>query len=583
MASPKTKVGLIGGTIAAATIGGAVFLASSSDINVAVGGDVQAAINGAGCSSTVVLEAGQAYAFNGTLPNKDCGEQWITIQSSRANELPEGVRVTPSQSHLLAKLQSTVNAEPVVKTAPGAHHYRFIGIQFETRDEGVFVYDLVRFGEGRQTQDLPEEVPHHIEVLRSMVPGRANQQTQRGISLNCRDCGVRDSYIAGIAGAGMDTQAICVWNTPGPFHIINNFLEATGEVVMLGGVDPANEAFIPSNGEIRRNHLFKRLSWKSPPYYTIKNLLEIKNGRNITIDGNVLENNWGGTRPDGGDWGQSGIAVLFTVRNQEGTAPWSIISNVSFTNNIVKNAPGALNFLGSDNEKPSAQASAARVANNVFDGITGTFITINGYLDVTVENNTHLQTCGEGCNTILFYGSALSHRFIYRNNVTQEKPYGIRDENGTAEGTAALAKWAPGYVFSGNVMATPYTKNPEGNEYLPALTITSDYRTPYTGKGADIDALNAAQAGVGPPSQPSPTSTVVPLPSLIPSPTPVPSPSPTPTLPAPSPTGTPTPVPQPSPTVSPTPLRFCRSGERPGTPPVCRCRNGMLGNSGKCR
>jgi hypothetical protein len=30
-------------------------------------------------------------------------------------------------------------------------------------------------------------------------------------------------------------------------------------------------------------------------------------------------------------------------------------------------------------------------------------------------------------------------------------------------------------------------------------------------------------------------------------------------------------------------LPFCRSGERPGTPPRCRCRNGFIGGSGKCR
>jgi len=43
------------------------------------------------------------------------------------------------------------------------------------------------------------------------------------------------------------------------------------------------------------------------------------------------------------------------------------------------------------------------------------------------------------------------------------------------------------------------------------------------------------------------------------------------------------PTPTPTPTASPTPLPYCVSGGRPGTPPTCRCRNGFLGNSGKCR
>jgi len=96
----------------------------------------------------------------------------------------------------------------------------------------------------------------------------------------------------------------------------------------------------------------------------------------------------------------------------------------------------------------------------------------------------------------------------------------------------------------------------------------------------------------GPCAQPSSSPTPTPTPQPSPQPTPVPSPSPGPTpmptptptpVPTPLPTPTPTPTPSPLPSPTPTPLRWCVSGERPGNPPVCRCRNGMLGNSGKCR
>ena len=46
-------------------------------------------------------------------------------------------------------------------------------------------------------------------------------------------------------------------------------------------------------------------------HWSVKNLLELKMGRNVIIDGNVLENSWGDA--------QIGYAVLFTVRNQDGT------------------------------------------------------------------------------------------------------------------------------------------------------------------------------------------------------------------------------------------------------------------------
>lgn len=570
------QTGIIGGALAltaAATV--MTFVMMSGPTRVAPGESLQAAINSAQCGEVIEVDAGAVYDANVILPKKDCAE-FITIQSSRAGELPQGQRIDPvTHGPMLAKLQSVVNAEPVIHAGAGAHHYKFIGVEISTRDEGVFVYDLVRFGQGRQTQTTLDSVPHHLVIDRSYIHGTRDQYTQRGVTLNCADCSVINSHISNIKATGMDTQAVCGWNGTLRAQVMNSYLEAAGENVMWGGADPANESMIPTLIEVRRNHIRKPVEWKGKGY-TIKNLVELKNCIGCTVDANTIENNWGGE-------GQSGIGVLATVRNQEGSAPYSIIENFTFTNNIVKNTVGALNFLGTDNEKPSRKSHGALVRNNVFDQ-SGAFLTISGYDDVIIENNTHLQSCVEGCNTIVFYGSGVSNGFIYRNNVTQEKAYGIRDENGV-EGATALEQRAPGYQFVNNVIATPYTKNPQGNgnEYPVNLMITGDYRVPYTGKGADVDAILAAMAGAGP-TPPTPTVTPVSSPSPTPSVSPIASPSPT-GIPVPTATATPVPTvtPTPTPVSSPTPLRFCASGERPGNPPKCRCRAGMIGNSGKCR
>lgn len=578
------QTGIIGGALALAAGTVTMFALLGGATRVAPGESLQAAINSAQCGAVIEVDAGAVYDANITLPKKDCTE-FITIQSSRAGELPQGQRIDPTvHGSLLAKLQSVVNAEPVIQTAAGAHHYKFIGVEISTRDEGVFVYDLVRFGGGRQEQATPESVPHHLVIDRSYIHGTRDQHTQRAVTLNCADCQVVNSYISNIKAPGMDTQAVCGWNGTLRAQVMNSYLEAAGENVMFGGADPASEQLNPTLIEVRRNHIRKPMEWKGKGY-TIKNLVELKNCVGCTVDANTIENNWGGE-------GQSGIGVLATVRNQEGSAPYSVIENFIFTNNIVKNMVGALNFLGTDNEQPSRKSRGALVRNNIFEQ-SGAFITISGFDDVIIENNTHLQTCTEGCNTIVFYGQEVSNGFIYRNNVTQEKPYGIRDENGV-EGVTALEQRAPGYVMTGNVIATPYTKNPPGNEYPASLTITSDYRTPYAGKGADVDAILAAMAGTGPsqptPTLPTPSPSVTASVTVSPSPTPIPSPSPSATsTPAPLPTATaqPTATPRPSPVVSPSPiaspLPFCRSGERPGNPPRCRCRFGFQGNSGKCR
>ena len=312
----------------------------------------------------IELEAGKVYQGPIRLPAKS-GDSFITIQSSRAAELPEGVRVGPAQSALLAKLQSSTPGEAVIKTAPSSAHYRFVGLDVATTTANVLVYDLVRIGDTRQTAG---EVPHDIVIDRSWIHGFDTQEVQRGVSLNGSEITVSNSYISEIHGRGYDTQAICGWNGPGPFHIINNYLEAAGENILFGGADPSISNLVPSNIEIRRNYLFKPLRWKmSDPSYagihwSVKNLLEIKMGRNIIIDGNVMENSWGDA--------QIGYAVLFTVRNQDGKAPWATIENVSFTNNTVKNSEQGFQLLGSDNLNISQRASGLQITNNLFTGIS---------------------------------------------------------------------------------------------------------------------------------------------------------------------------------------------------------------------
>ncbi len=51
---------------------------------------------------------------------------------------------------------------------------------------------------------------------------------------------------------------------PGPFRIINNQLEATGENILFGGVDPSVPNLVPTGIEVRRNTITKPLAWRNP-------------------------------------------------------------------------------------------------------------------------------------------------------------------------------------------------------------------------------------------------------------------------------------------------------------------------------
>jgi hypothetical protein len=196
------------------------------------------------------------------------------------------------------------------------------------------------------------DLPHDIIFDRCYVHGDAQKGARRGLALNANSVAIIDSYLSDFKEDGADSQAIAGWNGPGPFLIVNNYLEAAGENVLFGGADPPTRDLVPSDIEIRRNHFSKSLWWRigHPTYagtpWTVKNLLELKNARRVLVEGNVFDQNWG--------HGQTGFAILFTVRNQHGTAPWSAAEDVTFRRNIVRHTGSGVNILGRD-QKPRQQ------------------------------------------------------------------------------------------------------------------------------------------------------------------------------------------------------------------------------------
>ena len=400
-------------------------------INVPAGGDLQAAINSAQPGDTIQL--GGKVICSCVLPSKS-GSTYIMIQGGA--------------------VESRNSTESAFNAAPGSHHWQLSGVDISPNPNGQ-AYDIVKIGDRDFTVD---QIPHDFIIENSKIHGAPTQEVQRGIGLNGATITVRKNQIYNIHGQGYDTQGVAGFWGPGPYSITDNDIQAAGENILFGGSDPKIAGMIPSNIEIRRNHVWKPLSWKvgDPSYagyhWTVKNLLELKNAKNVTIDGNVFENNWVD--------GQSGIPILFTVRNQDCTAPWSTVQNVTFTNNTVKGGVGALNFLGKDNEaepaygkctntatQGSVRGTDVKVANNVFDVLAGNpFLTLNGFYNVTLDRNTHLQKN----NLTTLYGEQ-SLGFKYTNNLTSDNDYGIYGE-GAIPGVPALNKMTPGWVFSGNVV-----------------------------------------------------------------------------------------------------------------------------------
>src|SRR5437879_11975265 len=105
---------------------------TGATITVPAGGDFQAALNRAQPGDQILLAAGATYTGPFTLPVK-AGNRWILIRSATADaNLPaEGQRMKPSYAAVLPKIVSP-DMGPAIQTAPGAHHYRFLGVEITT-------------------------------------------------------------------------------------------------------------------------------------------------------------------------------------------------------------------------------------------------------------------------------------------------------------------------------------------------------------------------------------------------------------------------------------------------------------------
>jgi hypothetical protein len=474
-------------------------------IRVHDGDDLQDAIDVAQLGDTIILDAGATFKGPFTLPKKT-GTGWVTIRTSTQDkQFPApGTRVSPSHAALMPKLISWKGGG-VVLADRGAHHYRFIGIEV-TPSEGTYLYSLMFFGTNRE-QTL-EELPHHIIVDRCYIHGDPKKGSRRGVALNGRHIAVIDSYVSDFKEVGGDSQAIIGWGGAGPFKISNNYLEGAGENIMFGGGDPVIKDLVPSDIEVRGNLMVKPLRWKKnePGFegtqWTVKNLFELKNARRIIVEGNVMEHSW--------EESQSGFAVIFTVRNQDGKAPWSVVEDVQFVNNIIRHSGSGINVMGHDNNRAWDQSQEAKrilIRNNLWEDIGGDrwggrgilFQILEGTSDVRIEHNTGFQR-----GYALFALGPPHQRFTFRNNIAPHNEYGIYG-NGVGVGYAAVDAYFPDGVVTENVLpGGDASRYPDGNVFPDSIDAvpfvdpkSGNYRLAagikhLKGPGVDAAALCAA-------------------------------------------------------------------------------------------
>jgi hypothetical protein len=481
---------------------------TGATLTVAVGGDLQQALNAAQSGDVILLAPGATYTGNFTLPAKGNA---ATIHLQTNTTLPaEGTRVTPATAANFAKIVSP-NASPALAVASGAQHYRITGVEFSGQ-VGIFV--IVSLGSGTET--TLADLAHDLVLDRVYVHGAATADVQRCVALHGTSSAVIDSYLSECHHRGADAQAVWGYNGAGPFKIVNNYLAGSGENIMFGGAAPRIPNLIPSDIEIRGNHFFKPLAWKG--VWVIKNLLELKNAQRVLVEGNIFENSWRA--------GQGGGAILATSTNPGG-APWSRVVDITIQYNWVRNVvQGVLVYTNSWNHPVGEETARVEVRHNLLTGIgssNGTsgggaiFVVSSNIHSVSFEHNTGVMGAPSGVWTVHLYsgGSApATQNLVMLNNVLQAGELSGVGGDGMNPGTATLERYATQYDYRRNLIFGPHTFStlpyPPGNWVETSLSgfmnlAGGDYRlagaSPYrnqatdgTDIGADIATVEHATA-----------------------------------------------------------------------------------------
>jgi hypothetical protein len=492
----------------------------AATITVAPGGNLQAALDKAAPGDEIVIDRTASFTGEFKLPPKPASINVIVVRSSAS--LPNRRMLCSKTSCVDGLLMPTLQSGSVFPAidATNAKGWKFDGIRFGPTLTGQDNVIVQQDSENMVWDRLIFTTPDDVGQKRFMMANGKNITLSR-------------SYIRGVwAQTLQDSQCFCAWDGAGPYKVIDNFLECASENIMFGGAGSASADRIPADILVEGNTMTKNPDWRalaSPdgPGRAVKNLFELKAAKRVTVRNNILEGNW----PDA----QAGFGVVISTRNDNGDAPWSVIEDVLWEYNILRDTFAGINILGYDSYQMSGRTTRVTIRNSIVE-TNGTAFQLGGEVGkLTIDHNT----VDNGYNLIMLYKGAVwptsenlkeprltwyaVEDFTFSNNVGIHNEYGMFGEE-AGVGLAALTTdmdsrpgvqtHAKTWVWQHNAVAGDY-----GNPYPPttiklsvpehldqfnpdySLKSTSKYKKAGT-NGTDLGAIMQTAPGLIAPGRP---------------------------------------------------------------------------------
>jgi hypothetical protein len=325
---------------------------------------------------------------------------------------------------------------------------------------------VVQVGSGGSGQTTLADVPRGVK-LSVLVPKHRGKRAFyiNGADTTLLNCGCRDVWDP----AGRDSQGVLILNTPGGIVVDGGTFEAGSENILVGGDATGIRDVVPTDLLFKNVTLFRPESWKTDGVNRkVKNLFELKSGVNVQLLNSTLDGVW--------TQAQVGWAIMITPRNGKQVA------NVLLQDVAVKNAGGAVNMLGYDDEAPSPQlvgVTLRRLTANVSSTRgTGRFAQWQAG-----PKNVLIDACNFDGDQQIVYASqdgttwvngvkgttSITEGVQITNNAFACKSYGIM-VNGFAYGKNWAAGF-PGGIIENNRLVGPTALLHKGN--LPASNVLS--------------------------------------------------------------------------------------------------------------